>query len=129
MQNGKLQMEYSTAAPFRLGEARNDLPNFDEPWQAYVFSLTVALVESGKFDWPEWISSFGCLRSPEVLGSDEEEPGAYYEHWIQSLCGILQEKGVASIDEVTSCAERWRRAYLATPHGHPVKLEAGKPIF
>jgi len=88
---------------------------FAEPWQAQVFSLAVSLSEAGYFTWPEWVTRFAC----EPEGRDN----AYFERWLAALEGIVNERRLVKVDELTSRQAAWRRAALATPHGQPIDVE------
>ncbi len=90
---------------------------FDEPWQAQVFALTVALNEAGHFDWAEWTAVFG----PRV---QQAEASDYWRVWSEALIALLEEKGVAGAGEVRALTERWQAAARATPHGTPILLSA-----
>ena len=88
---------------------------FAEPWQAQVFSLAVSLSDAGYFTWPEWVARFAC--EPEEGGK------AYFERWLAALEGMVNERRLVEVDELTSRQEAWRRAALATPHGRPIDVE------
>ena len=47
---------------------------------------------------------------------------------LEAIRDALDEDGVAARREVAAMhrVEAWREAYLATPHGHPVELSAGR---
>lgn len=104
-----------------------DFKNFDEPWQAYAFALTVALVEGEQFDWPKWTKSFARFRSPAMRVTDSQsyEVADYYDDWLSNLLDMAKDAGLASPDEVRTYVDQWRRAYERTPHGQPVRFEAG----
>ncbi|WP_347554208.1 nitrile hydratase accessory protein [Robbsia sp. KACC 23696] len=88
---------------------------FAEPWQAQVFSMAVSLSEAGYFSWPEWVARFAC--------EPEEQGKAYFERWLAALEGIVNERNLVTGTELASRQEAWRRAALATPHGHPIDVE------
>jgi nitrile hydratase accessory protein len=90
---------------------------FDEPWQAQLFALTVALNEAGRFSWSEWAEVFG----PRVQG---ESAAHYWEVWSEALVVLLEGKGIADASEVVAMTERWQAAARATPHGQPIVLPA-----
>ena len=90
---------------------------FEEPWQAQLFALTVALNESGRFSWGEWAAEFG----PRVQGVGAEH---YWETWSEALVALLEKKGIAAASEVLALTERWQAAARATPHGTPILLSA-----
>ena len=88
---------------------------FDEPWQAQLFALTVALNEAGHFTWPEWAAVFG----PRVQSVEAE---AYWQVWSEALVFILEDRGIADGEEVMALTELWHAAARATPHGQPIEL-------
>ena len=95
-----------------------DAPAFAAPWQAQAFALTVALHGAGLFTWPDWAAVFSEeLKGSAMDGSD------YHDRWLRALERLLQSRGLATPDEVTSLAEAWQRAAHATPHGQPVLLD------
>jgi nitrile hydratase accessory protein len=96
-----------------------EAPPFDEPWQAQVFAIAVALNQRGLFTWSEWARALGA----EIAGGAQEAGNeAYFHGWLSALEKILAEKGVASEAALASLAEAWRAAALATPHGQPIVL-------
>ncbi|MCU4652300.1 nitrile hydratase accessory protein [Roseibacterium sp. SDUM158016] len=90
---------------------------FEEPWQAQLFALTVALNEAGRFSWPEWAEVFG----PRVQGAGADH---YWEIWSEALVALLEAKGIADAVEVLALTARWQDAARATPHGKPIILSA-----
>ena len=97
---------------------RPDAP-VDEPWQAQLHALTVALNESGTFGWGEWTDALSAkLHEPDAAtdGSD------YWDRWLDALIGLLDAKGLAGAEAVRETAEAWKRAAAATPHGTPIEL-------
>ncbi|WP_239025463.1 nitrile hydratase accessory protein [Roseicyclus persicicus] len=92
---------------------------FQEPWQAQLFALTVALNEAGQFEWREWAAVFG----PRVQDADAV---TYWTVWAEALVSLLEERGVAAAEEVQRMTERWQAAARATPHGQPILLSAAE---
>ena len=88
---------------------------FEEPWQAQLFALTVALNEMGHLAWDEWTDIFG-QRVRTV------EPSAYWQVWVEALIDLLEPRGIAGAAEVRAHAGRWQAAARATPHGMPIRL-------
>lgn len=86
---------------------------FDQPWQAQVFALTVALNEAGWLDWPDWAAAFGAARAGE---------GDYFTDWLDTLQRLLAERGVADAATIAALTAGWQRAARATPHGSPIEL-------
>jgi nitrile hydratase accessory protein len=96
-----------------------EAPPFDEPWQARVFAIAVALNQRGLFSWSEWAQALGAeiAAGPQEAGNE-----AYFQSWLRALENMLVAKGVASAAGLASLAQAWRAAALATPHGRPIVL-------
>lgn len=101
-------------------------PAFEAPWHAQIFALTVGLNEAGLFTWSEWTVRFGATlaRHGQTRSLDGGED--YFNAWLETLEALLGELGHAAPEEITRLRNAWRAAYLATPHGHPVRLAAGQ---
>ena len=90
---------------------------FEEPWQAQLFALTVALNEAGHFSWSEWAAIFG----PLVKDTEAER---YWDVWSDAIIAMLENKGFAKVSDVRILSERWQAAARATPHGQPIVLSS-----
>lgn len=90
---------------------------FEEPWQAQLFAMTVALNEAGHFTWPEWAATFG----PLVQNIPAE---AYWQVWSEALIIVLDQRGMAQPSEIRALTARWQSAARNTPHGQPIELAA-----
>ena len=101
-------------------------PVFREPWEATAFALALRLHEAGLFGWDEWARTLSEEITAAQEAGDADLGDTYYRHWLNALERLCREKGLASADAVTARVEDWRRAYLATPHGQPVHLTAGR---
>lgn len=99
-------------------------PVFAEPWQAEAFAMAVRLSEQGVFTWREWTTTLGEEIAAAQRAGDPDLGDTYYHHWVRALARLLADKGLVASDTLDERTERWRRAYLATPHGHPVELSA-----
>jgi nitrile hydratase accessory protein len=98
-----------------------DGPVFDAPWQARAFALVVHLHERGAFSWSDWAAALGAACARQDPG-----PEGYYAAWVEALGALLAERGLAAPEAVAETAEAWMRAAAATPHGTPIRLEAGR---
>ena len=99
-------------------------PVFNEPWEAQAFALAVELNRQGLFTWKEWA---GALADEIRAARDAGRPDrgdTYYQHWTRALTRLVATKGEITPAELEDRTDRWRRAYLATPHGQPVELSA-----
>ncbi len=97
-------------------------PGFAEPWQAEVFACTHELGRQGLFSWSEWARVFAAEIAAHPQGDDETIEQAYFRQWLAALEAVLEKTSVCSPGEISALAERWRQAYLNTPHGQPVDL-------
>lgn len=95
---------------------------FDEPWQAQLFALTVALNEAGHFSWPDWAQAFGATLKRHGAARALDGGADYYAAWLETLEALLDARGFAGRDEAETVRAAWEAAYLATPHGAPVRL-------
>lgn len=101
-------------------------PVFNEPWEAHAFALAVRLSETGLFSWLEWAAILSQeIRAAQQRG-DPDLGSSYYHHWLNALERLCVAKGLVSGDAMHRRKEEWRRAYLNTPHGQPIKLSAAE---
>ena len=106
--------------------AGDEEPVFEEPWEAQAFALVLRLSEQGLFQWSEWSAALATeIRHARETG-DQDLGDTYYHYWLAALEKLLLEKSVLDSEAVKSRIEEWRRAYLNTPHGHPIELSAGQ---
>lgn len=98
-------------------------PVFEAPWHAQVFALTVHLNEAGHFNWPDWAQRFGATLARHGLERDLNGGDDYFTAWLETLESYLSELGMAQPGTVDALRDRWKDAYLTTPHGAPVKLD------
>jgi nitrile hydratase accessory protein len=104
-----------------------EAPAFREPWQAKAFALVVLLHREGHFAWNDWVQTLAreIAAAPQRVGEDAEQ--AYHRQVLAALELIVARRGIATPAALQVRAEAWRRAYLNTPHGHPVELAAAEP--
>jgi nitrile hydratase accessory protein len=100
-------------------------PVFDEPWQAQVLAMADTLSRAGAFTATEWSEALGeeLRRAEENAAPDSAT--TYYEAALKALERLLAGCGFATAEVISNRRDAWARAYLATPHGQPVKLEQG----
>ena len=108
-----------------LSSGEDESPVFAEPWQAHAFALAVQLSESGRFSWPDWAERFGEHIRKDASRIPPDDGSRYYETWLRTLETLVQENRWVDTTELEQRIEAWRRAYLRTPHGQPVSLDAG----
>ena len=112
-----------TAFPGLLHDSGKDEQQqvFAEPWEAHAFAIAVKLSEKGLFKWSDWTNA---LAEEIKEAKDQGQPdfgNTYYQFWLSALETILLEKNILKKSDLKSMMEQWRRAYLSTPHGNPVK--------
>jgi nitrile hydratase accessory protein len=103
------------------GDAR-DAFRFDEPWQAQAFAITVELHRRGHFSWAEWVEIFSKEIQTHPATPEEGHTTGYYRQWLAALETILAKSRLSRSPEIDSTEERWRSAYLHTPHGRPIEI-------
>ena len=99
-------------------------PVFEAPWQAAVFALTVRLSMEGHFTWTEWTTVFSSAIWKAQKEGDPDLGNTYYHHWVSALERLCEERRLVNADDMGQRTEEWRQAYLNTPHGKPIELEA-----
>lgn len=105
----------------------NDAP-FAEPWQAQVMALAFAASQKGIFSPTQWSEALGTeLRKNEVEGLLDDR-ACYYQAALRAFETLLHTGGNLTAETVARREMEWRRAYLSTPHGMPVELDAGTDI-
>lgn len=98
---------------------------FDEAWHAQVLALGHTLSQSGVFTPTEWSDTLGEeLRQAADRGAPDS-PETYYAAALRALERLVSASGSVTSALLSERVETWRRAYLNTPHGHPVELSAG----
>jgi len=103
----------------------DDGPVFDEPWQAQVLAIADTLSKSGTFTATDWSATLGEeLRRAEADGAPDNAT-TYYEAALKALERLLVRGGIATSEVFSDRRDAWIRAYLATPHGQPIKLGNG----
>lgn len=92
--------------------------------------MTLALHERGAFTWPEWAEALGraCAEDaarPQRSAADHAE--AYFTAWLRALENLLAERRLLTADVLDETTRTWKRAAEATPHGTPIRYDAGLP--
>ena len=107
--------------------ARHDgEPVFDEPWQAQALGLAFSLAERGVYTPAQWSRALGAEHAKLLSKGAPDTPLTYYEAVVRALEQLIRENGPLSVETLEDRVSAWRAAYLNTPHGKPVKLEAGQ---
>ena len=86
---------------------------FAEPWESRVFGLTLALLEAGRFEWPEFQSRLiAAIALHEAEPSEDEYQ--YYACWLEAFRSLATEKnwlGAAALEALEA-------ELAARPAGH-----------
>lgn len=98
-------------------------PVFDEAWQAQVLAMADSLVRKGAFTPSDWSEALGAQLRRAMGDGAADDAETYYQAALRALEGLLDRFGAVSSDAVTERRDAWERAYLTTPHGHPVSLD------
>jgi nitrile hydratase accessory protein len=101
-----------------------DGPVFAEPWQAEAFALALSLHQAECFSWSEWAETLAAEIAAAQDAGDADLGDTYYLHWLNALERLCLEKTGLTPAALAGRKARWRRAYLNTPHGQPVRIEA-----
>ena len=108
--------------PARDGEAP-----FAEPWQAQLLGVAFSLAEAGVISPAGWSEALGVAIERARAAGRPDTQATYYDAALEALESLLGASGVLDDADLAERVAAWRRAYLATPHGHPVELHAGEP--
>jgi nitrile hydratase accessory protein len=106
----------------------DNAPAFREPWQAKAFAFVVLLHREGHFTWDDWVRTLAEEIAAFPQRADEDAELAYHRQFLTALEKIVATRGLTTPEAMLARKLAWRRAYLATPHGHPVDLAAAEDI-
>ena len=98
-----------------------DFKSFEKPWHGQIFAITVSLSENKVFEWSEFSKS---LAEQIKIDKTEKQNGSddYFFSWIKALENLIINKNVVDQSNLNITKQKWKDAFLATPHGHPVKI-------
>ena len=95
--------------------------NFQKPWHAQIFAITVSLSENKVFEWCE----FSDFLAHEIkMDNNQTRNGSddYFYSWVKALEKLLIKKKITSFTRMDEIKNLWSSAFLNTPHGKPVKI-------
>lgn len=108
-----------------MSRSDND-PLFQEPWQAQALATAFGLQEAGIITATEWSDALGAAIKRAQAAGDPDEGDTYYNHVLDALEALMQEKGLVPAEELSTRKAQWKEAYLTTSHGQPVTIRRGK---
>jgi nitrile hydratase accessory protein len=86
---------------------------FEEPWESRIFGITLALLEAGRFTWPEFQA-----RLIDAIAHHEAERGKgayqYYACWLEAFKGLATDKSWIDPTALTALEHQ----LAARPPGH-----------
>ena len=92
---------------------------YDEPWQAELMATVFALQEHGIVDARAMTDALAARRR-----TDRPDGNRYFEDVLEALEEVLANSTGIDAGVIGERMVAWRAAYLATPHGKPVRLDA-----
>ena len=98
-----------------------DIKSFEKPWHGQIFAITVSLSENKVFEWSEFSKA---LADQIKIDKTEKQNGSddYFFSWIKALENLIIKKNVVDQSNLNITKQKWKDAFLATPHGQPVKI-------
>jgi nitrile hydratase accessory protein len=98
-------------------------PAFAEAWQAEALAIADTLVQNGLFSAVDWSAALGdALQQAETDGASDDQE-TYYRCVLSALEGLVARNSPIDLKAMAGKRKDWEAAYLATPHGQPVKLK------
>lgn len=99
---------------------------FEEPWQAQVLAIADTMINAGKFTATQWAETLGAaLKAADATGAADTTE-TYYTAALEALETLTRQETTIDAAALAKRKKDWAAAYLATPHGKPVLLSAGK---
>ena len=101
-------------------------PTFDEAWQAQSLAIADTLVDAGVLTATNWAAALGSELQSAARAGAADNADTYYLAVLAAAEKLLHRMEMISRDELDARVDAWRQAYLNTPHGKPVELEAAR---
>ncbi|HVX81594.1 MAG TPA: nitrile hydratase accessory protein [Devosiaceae bacterium] len=99
-------------------------PTFALPWHAEALGIANVLMQSGMYSAAEWAAALGAEIKRRAEAGEPDTDETYYGAVLAAVEHLVAEKSPSTGGSLAARVEAWRRAYLNTPHGQPVLLEA-----
>ena len=81
------------------------------------------LIVNGVISAAVWSDTLGSELKKAQSTDASDDMTTYYKAALQALEQLLDQYADISQSEVLDKRDAWEQAYLATPHGQPVKLK------
>lgn len=97
-------------------------PAFNEPWHIQAYALAQVLQATGRIAPEDWTRTFAEELRKAAASGAPDDADSYAAALVQALTRIVEGEGLIDEPAIRTRQEAWRRAYLTTPHGNPVRL-------
>ncbi len=97
-------------------------PVFSEAWQAQALAIADSLVDNAVFTASEWSNALGQALERAAGEGQTDDQETYYRAVLSALELLVNQHSEIDLKAMIGKREDWEKAYLATPHGQPVKL-------
>ena len=104
-----------------INQKNFNFKSFEKPWHGQIFAITVSLSENKVFEWTE----FSKVLSDQIkMDKTKKQNGGddYFFSWIKALEKLIIKKNVVDQINLNITKLKWKDAFMATPHGQPVKI-------
>ena len=95
---------------------------FTSPWQAELFAIAILLCDAGHLNRAELSDAVERAISSASPANSRTAEDECFTAALRTLESAMADRGIAIGREIDSAQGEWREAYLATPHGAPVRL-------
>ena len=104
-----------------LNQNNFEFKSFEKLWHGQIFAITVSLSENKVFEWSEFSKALAeqiKMDKTEKQNSSDD----YFFSWIKALENLIIKKNLVDQFNLNFTKQKWKYAFLTTPHGHPVKI-------
>src|SRR5215475_11714616 len=99
-------------------------PTFDEAWQAQSLPIADTLVDAGVVTATRGAEALGSELKSAARAGAADDADTYYLAVLGAVEKLLSQIEIIGREELDARVDEWRQAYLSTPHGKPVELQA-----
>lgn len=90
---------------------------FSQPWQARIFGVTVALSETGRFEWRAFQRQLIAAVARAEQRHEDGQEFPYYDCWVEALQSLLGDLSMVSSSDLTARVELLERRPVGHDHG------------